>query len=106
MDDVIKLVTTTYTYDEAGNTVETSTSRTVYCDVYSVTRSEYYAAAQVDLHPEYLFRLTHYKDYQNEKTLIYKDWLGNERTYNIIRAYRLPDSDALELTTAERVGNG
>ena len=106
MDDSIKLVTTGYTFDSAGNQIPTRSEREVLCQVLSVGRSEFYQAAQNGLHPEYVFKISHYKDYEGEKEVVYRAWGGNEKIYDVIRTYKAPDSDAVELTVQERIGNG
>lgn len=105
MDDVIKLLTETITADEHGNQTATTTERTVFCTVLTVSRSEFYSAAQTDLHPEYVFRLSHYRDYQGEKLLKYTDWSGVEKTYSVVRVYKAQDGDALEIIAEERIGS-
>lgn len=104
MDDVIRLVRVTYTRDNAGNQIRDEEERTVFCKVGSVNRSEFYAAAQAGLHPEYVFTLSHFRDYEGEKIIKYTDWLNREHTLYVTRAYRLPDADRLELTAEERTG--
>lgn len=106
MDDVIKLVKTIYTRDAEGNQKPKDIERTVFCQVNSVARSEFYAAAQAGLHPEYIFVLSHFRDYEGEKTIKYTDWLGRDHTLYVTRTYRVPDSDRLELTAEERTGYG
>lgn len=106
MDDVIKLIGFTYSLDEYGNQIPTPEERQVFCEVRSVTRSEFYSAAQTDLHPDYIFRLSHYRDYRGEKFVKYKDWTGTEKVYSVLRTYRAPEGDAVEITATERVGNG
>lgn len=104
MDDIITLLTTEYGHDVYGNEVESIAERTVvFCRVRSVSRSEFYQAAQANLHPDYIFTISHYRDYHGEKALLYTDWTGTEKRYDIIRTYR--DGDSLEITAAERVGN-
>lgn len=104
MDDVIKLISTgTPTYDEYGNEILSRTERQVFCIVNSVNRTEFYQAAQNDLQPEYIFVISHYKDYEGEKELLYTDWTGTEKTYSVIRTYR--NDDSIELTAVERIGN-
>ncbi len=104
MDDVIKLLSSTFdTFDEYGNSVETTTERVVLCKVDSVGRTEFYQAAQNDMHPDYVFTISHYKDYMGEKELLYTDWTGEEKRYVITRTYRR--GDKLELTAEERIGN-
>lgn len=104
MDDVITLKHVTgYIYDSNGNETAQTIGRTVFCRVDSVTRSEYYAAAQNNLHPSYVFVLSNYMDYQGEKTLTYIDWTGAEKEYDIVRTYRTGDS--IELTAEERISH-
>ena len=103
MDSVIKLISKTYTVDEYGNQVEHRTERQVYCRVGSVGRTEYYQAAQNDMHPSYVFTLSHYKDYLGERECLYTDWQGVERAFTITRTYLRGDS--IELTAEERVAN-
>lgn len=101
MDDVIKLITSTYTFDDVGNPIETISTRIVYCKVRSVGRTEFYQASQNDLHPSYVFVISHYRDYMGEKDLFYTDWTGVEKRYSIVRTYRTGDS--IELTAEEKV---
>ena len=101
MDDIIKLLSLAYTFDEYGNQIPTKVPRTVFCQVNSVSRTEFYQAAQNNLHPEYVFSISHYRDYAGEKELLYTDWTGEEKTYVITRTYRI--GDRIELTAEEQV---
>lgn len=105
IDDVITLIKPSgYTKDAVGNQIpQDPVRRQVYCGVQSIMRNEYYQAAQSDLHPEYTFVLTHYKDWQGEREVEYTDWTGSTRHFDVIRFYRVPDSDRLELTVQERI---
>lgn len=105
MDDVIKLIATTYTYDKYGNRIKTETERQVFCQVRSIGRNEFYQAAQNNLHPEFVFVLSHYKDYQGETKIRYTPWGDTERTYSVIRTYRQGDSDELEIVVEEKIGD-
>lgn len=105
MDDVIKLVTATYEYDEYGNETPTRTMRQVFCRISSVGRSEYYQAAQAGLHPEYICRLSNYRDYNGELEAVYTDYTGTEKRFDIIRTYKHPDSDELDITIQERIAD-
>lgn len=106
-DDVITLIKFNgYTKDEVGNQIPADYGRrTVFCRVKSITRSEYYQAAQTDLHPEYVFVLSSYKDWLGESEIEYTDWTGETRTYDLIRKYRVPGTDEIELTAQERVSD-
>lgn len=102
MDDVIKLIKVTEgERDEYGNPELVRSSIEVLCHVESVTRAEFYQAAQTGLHPSYTFVLTHYMDYHGEQEIEYTDWMGETHRYDIIRTYRRDDE--LELITQERI---
>lgn len=105
MDDVIKLLAIEYESDSAKNQMPTNVKpREVFCKVQSVGRSEFYAAAQTGLHPEYVFTLSHYVDYEGEQEVLYTDWTGVEKRFVVLRTYRVPDSTELEITVGEKVG--
>lgn len=106
MDDVLELISATYRTDSELNQVPTEMKRTVFCTVSSVSRSEFYQAAQNDMHPEYVFRLSNFRDYEGEKLAKYIDWNGKVHILYITRTYRIPDDDAIELTCEERTGPG
>lgn len=106
MDDVIILVKTEYVSDKYLNQIPIETERKVFCQVNSVGRNEFYSAAQADMHPEFIFVLSHYKDYEGEKIIRYTDWMGTEHKLYVTRAYRVPGSDRVELTAEERTGYG
>lgn len=103
MDDVIKLISKSYNTDEYGNQIAVDTKRTVFCKVNSVTRTEFYNAAQTNMHPSYIFTLSHYKDYQNEPELEYTDWANTTKRYIITRTYI--NGDSIDLTAEERIAN-
>lgn len=103
MDDVIKLISVSYTVDEYGNQVEQKTERQVFCKVNSVNRTEFYSAAQAGLHPNYVFTLSHYKDYHNEPLIAYTDWSGTKKEYTVTRTYI--NGDSIDLTAEERIAN-
>ena len=105
MDDVIVLIEQTGFYtDAAGNRIPSIKEREVLCQTSSAGRSEFYQAAQAGMHPEYIFTLSNFKDYRGEKLIRYTDWMGVTRVLHITRAYKIPDSDAIELTCEDRAG--
>ena len=75
------------------------TSRTVYCDVKSVSQTETYQARATGLNPEYRLVLTHSFEYKGEKLCSFR---GVE--YEIIRTY-MTETDGIELTIQRREGN-
>lgn len=106
MDDVLDLIEVTYENDEEGNPKPKENPRTVFCQVSSVGRSEFYQAAQAGLHPEYVFSIANFKDYHGERFVRYMDWLGESHDLYVTRIYLVPNSDAVELTCEERIGDG
>ena len=72
----------------------TETERQVYCTVESVSMSEAYRAMSNGLHPSFVFKLTDFADYNNEKICVYKGV-----RYRIIRSYRR--NQGIELTAEE-----
>lgn len=102
-DDIIQLLKIEYRTDDAGNQLEIVTPRQVFCGVKSVGRSEFYQAAQNELHPELVFVLANYQDYLGETALLHTDWTGKTTRYSIIRTYR--NGDSIELTAEARIGN-
>lgn len=104
MDDVIKLMSPGEpTYDEAGNEKPNIEYRTVFCQVRSVARSEYYQAAQHGLHPSVTFVISNGADYNGEKQLQWTDPKGKPHIYDVIRTYQAPNSDEVELIAEERI---
>lgn len=75
------------------------TGRTVYCEILSVTRSEFYRALEHDLHPSYVFRLADYAEYKGEKICIFEG-----TRYRVIRTY--VDQQRIELTVEEATVDG
>lgn len=87
------------TFDEYGNEIVERESSTVFVKPRSVYASEFYAAAQLGIHPAIVLKLGNRADYNGQKIAEYE---GKE--YEIIRADWRNGSDALEITLAERVG--
>lgn len=110
MDDIITLIKEQITgRDEYGNEIVTKTARDVMCQAYGVTRSEFYAAATNDLHPEWTVRLSDFVDYEGEKLAKF-----HGAVYSIIRVFRDSGSfhkgtglepNGIELILERKVGN-
>lgn len=96
MTDVITLITQTITTDKYGNEVATETERTVYCEVDSISQTEFYAAANTELNPEYKFTIF-FGDYEGEDLVLF-----NGARYSVYRTYRTGDD--LELYTERKIG--
>lgn len=96
--NVIQLLTTTYTADAIGQRVPTETARQVFCDVQSVTRSEWLDAGNRGFKPEY--RVTMFApDYAGEQVVVFEGV-----RYTIYRTYRRQDDD-IELYLERRAGS-
>ena len=110
MDDVIKLISETVTgYDENGNECVRERSRELMCQVYGITRNEFYAASAQDMRPDITVRLSDMADYEGEQLAEYH----GER-YSIIRTYRDSGSfhhpggmpvNGIELILQHKIGN-
>lgn len=72
----------------------TPSSRQVFCTVRSVGMNEAYQAMSNGLHPQFVFSLSDYADYEGEKIVLY-----NNAKYRVIRAYR--NNQSIELTCEE-----
>lgn len=95
--DVVKLVSLTKTQDDYGVWRTTETEREVFCQVDSVTRSEFFDGGRNGLNPQ--FRITMFAaDYEDETILIY-----NGRRYSIYRTY-ITRTDDIELYVERKGG--
>ena len=93
-DDVVSLVReapAAHGIFEAGVS-ETATQ--VFCQVESVSRTEYWHALQNGLEPSYVLRISEYADYNGEKLVIFRG-----RRYRVLRTY--VTEHAIELTIGE-----
>lgn len=95
--DVIKLISVTRTQDIYGQFVDTETSRQVYCQVGSITQSEFYEGGRNGLNPEYRFTVF-FADYEDETIIEYKG-----KRYAVYRTY-LARNDRLELYVERKGG--
>lgn len=97
MDNVIKLISTTFAKDEYGVDRKTETERQVFCKVRSVTRAEFFDGGRNGLNPEY--QMTMFAaDYEGEETVEYEG-----KRYAVYRVYRT-DDDYLELYVERKGG--
>lgn len=95
--NVINLISTTKEQDENGVWRETTNRRMVFCNVSSVTASEFFEGGRNGLNPQ--FRMVmFFGDYQGETILEY-----NGATYAIYRTYHR-GTDELELYVERKGG--
>lgn len=95
--DVITLNTTYYTTDSIGQRIAVNVPKNAYCQVSSVSRTEWLEAGRNGIRPQYVFTMFRY-EYDGELTLEYKG-----KTYSIYRTYERKD-DKIELYTEARGG--
>lgn len=69
----------------------TETTTTVFAEIRSVSRREFYEAKNANIDPELVFKLTDYADYNGQKVFVY----NNER-WRVIRTYT--NGQTLEIT--------
>lgn len=97
----IKLISISYTTDALLQRVPVENERTIYADVQSVSRSEWNAAGQQGLKPEY--ELTVFgPDYQGEKIVAIQEGDSWPR-FSVYRTYR-GRNDELSLYVERRTG--
>lgn len=91
-----------YQKDADGNYLPVSPAEsTILCDVKSVTRAEYYSAAQAGLNPEVVFEINAF-EYHGEQEVRFD---GEE--FSVIRVYRQPPVyERMELTCEKKAKNG
>lgn len=95
--DVINLCEVNKTQDDYGQWIETVTKKQVYCQVDSITQSEFFEGGRNGLNPSYKFVLF-FADYNDEPIVEYKD-----KTYSVYRTYLRRD-DMLELYVERKGG--
>lgn len=96
-DDVLTFISSTVTQDEYGVHHETPLKHDVFCQVYSISRAEFFGSGREGLNPEIEFKVFA-GDYQGEKECVF-----HGKPYSIYRTYVYPGEDYIELY-AERKG--
>lgn len=83
MTEVLTLIQRTVSYEDLANPVTTETTRWVFAEIRSVTRTEFYQAQAANIQPELVFVLADYLEYNGE-LLVEHEGLR----YRVIRTYR------------------
>ena len=96
MTDVITLITQTITTDKYGNEEATEMEKTVFCEVDSISQTEFFAAENTELNPEYKFTIF-FGDYDGQDLVKF-----NGARYSVYRTYRTGDN--LEMYTERKIG--
>jgi SPP1 family predicted phage head-tail adaptor len=95
-NDQVGLISVTITQDEYANEIESETTLTVWADIGSVGRSEFYNALQNGLKPSMVATIKAF-EYSGQKHVSY----GGKR-YKVERTYQT-NNENLELTCSEVV---
>ena len=98
MDDILTLLTMTKEQDEYGVWRETFTPREVFCQVHSVSRSEFFQAGRNGLNPSFMFTVFQ-ADYEGQEFCSFR---GND--YAIYRTYLPANADYIELYVERKGG--
>ena len=98
-DHELILIRHIYEEDEWGNQVPVEARKPVLCNVKSIGRNEFYAAAQTGLKPEITF-VIHGYEYNEEKEVEFEG-----EKYKVIRTY-MKDFEEMELTCEKVAANG
>lgn len=96
MTDVINLITQTISTDTYGNETATESKTEVFCEVDSITRTEFYAAANTEIQPDLKFTVF-FGDYSGQMVIEY-----NSARFTVYRTYR--DGDYMELYAERKTG--
>ena len=96
--NVIYLISETYSQNEYGILEKSTDKKKVYCQVNSVSASEFFEGGRSGLNPDYRITMFRY-DYDGEKLLEYD---GEE--YSIYRTY-ITRNDEIELYVERKGGN-
>ena len=96
--DVINLISEETQKDKYGMTRTTESKREVFCNVSSVSSSEFFSAHQNNLNAEFRFTMFRY-DYEGEKKVEY-----DGKTYSVYRTHLNQDSDEIELYVERKAG--
>lgn len=98
MDDVIILISDSYTLDEYGVRRKSETRTDLFCKVTDVTRNEFFGGGRAGLNPAKTFTIFA-EDYQGQSVVEY----AGER-YSIYRTYHVPGTDYMELYVERKGG--
>lgn len=98
MDDVLTLYTSTKTQDKYGVWRTTFEPHTVFCQVHSIRRAEFFQAGRNGLNPAFEFTVFH-GDYNGEVKCEY-----HGENYAIYRTYIVPGTDYIELYVERQGG--
>lgn len=95
-NSAVTLIKREYVNDAYGIQRETSTTHTVFCNVESITASEFFNASQTGLKPEYRFTIYSFEydgenivQYQGERLNVYRVF---QRSKDFVELYTTKDA--------------
>ena len=94
---VIALVKVTYDIDEMGQRTPKETLKDVFCDMASISMSEWFEAGRNGIKPDYKLTMNRY-DYDGETEVII-----NGKRYGVYRTY-IYRTDDIELYVEQKAG--
>ena len=98
MDDVIKLISKSFSQNDLAQHAENETSREVFAEIRTAGQSEWAAAALDGFRAEFVV-ITPMCNYEGEDTA---EWRG--KRYSVYRTYVPKDSDMIELHLRAKAG--
>lgn len=93
----LTLIKKTFESDLIGNQIEKTQESIVFCEVKSISRTEFYQAAQSGMKPQAAFIIYGF-EYDNQESVRH-----NGIEYKVIKTYKINDND-LELTCEKVIG--
>lgn len=97
MDDLVELVSLSFTTDALRQRVPVESRRSIWAHIQSVSKSEWFQGGQNGLHPSLVID-TDVVNYNGEKTVIIQG-----KRYTVYRTYFDDRSDTIELYLEEQV---
>jgi hypothetical protein len=100
-DYELTLIKSTFSENNIGDSIGVEERQVILCDVLSVTRSEHYAAASLEMKPEIVFIVNQY-DYDKQSTVEFEG-----AKYSVIRSFKPKKSKGIDdFETIELVCSG
>lgn len=103
-DNELTLISSTITYDDIGNPIESEIEVDILCGIKSIGRTEFYNAAANGLKPSYIF-VVHPYEYNGETYVEFSEDEKPKQRYKVMKTYK-KNMEELELTCEKVAGNG
>lgn len=99
MFDVCYLIKVNTELDEIGETITTEEKQKLFCEVGSISRSEWDVAGNHGIRPSLMLILNSF-EYNDETDVEYK-----EKRYSVYRTFRKSESNKIEIYLELKVGD-